>query len=141
MTFRQPLAGQLQVKALLDDYPSKLRFRFHHFPLKMHEYSSSCALISEESRLVGQFWKVHDGMYGLNTNVSPERVASMLHNLNVDEAHLSNAQIASARQRVEEDVKLAKASIVQGTPTFFLCDHGGRVYKLGDISQVNNYLQ
>jgi len=130
-----------QIKALLEEYPSKLRFRFHHFPLQMHTEAMRCALVGEMARATGQFWKVHNALYALNTRVSSQQVAEMLHKLNVDEAHLSQVQIASAKKRVEEDVKLADASNVDATPTFFLCVPTGQVYKLSDLSQINAYVQ
>lgn len=130
-----------QVKAFLDEYPSKLRFRFVHYPMPMHSDAMRFAIVSEISRTKGQFWKVHDGLFTLNTQVSSHQVSDMLRRLHVDETHLSFTQVASAKKRVEQDIKLADTSHVDATPTFFLCGPEGRVYKLGDLSQINNYIQ
>lgn len=132
---------QAQVKLLLEEFPTQLRFRFRQYPLEMHKYAMHCALVSEMSRACGLFWKVHDNLYALNTRVSPEQITKMLKRLNVDEESLSQEQILLAKKRVLEDIKLADDCGVNATPSFFLCYPDGRVYKLGELSQVDNFIQ
>ena len=130
----------VQVKSLLTEHPYELRFRFRHYPLPMHHYSMDCALIGEEARALGHFWEVHDRLYDLKTQVSPDQVTKALTPLKLDFTRLSDRQKNEARKRVQDDIKLADSCSLDATPTFLLCCPDGRVLKLGALSQVETLL-
>lgn len=130
----------IQVNSLLSEYPDKLRFRFRHFPLEMHQYAMNGALMAEKARASGHFWEAHERLYGLKTKIAPEQVTKALDQLHLDTAHLSEQQNRDAEKRVQADMKLAETVGLDSTPTFLLCGPDGRVLKLGSLSQVESLL-
>ncbi len=137
-----PCAQQsMKVNALLSDYPDKLRFRFRHYPLEMHDYAKDAALTAEKARASGRFWEVHNRLYGMQTEIAPDQVTKTLGRLHLDTAHLSEKQNQDAEKRVQADMKLAATVGLDSTPTFLLCCPDGRVLKLGDLSQAERLLR
>ena len=130
-----------QVKLLLAHYPDDLRFRFRHYPLKMHTYAMSCAIAAEKARTLGSFSDVHDHLYALQTNVSPDQVTKLMLKLHLDITHLPIQQQVAAQKHVQEDIKIANSFGLERTPTFLLCCPDERVLKLNSLSQAEYFLK
>ena len=130
-----------EVKNLLAEFPAELRFGFRHYPLIGHSFAMNCALTAERARSLGRFWETHDGLYKLNSNVSPPQVTELRNRLHLNFDSMSSAQTDLAVKRIQADMTLAESCSIEETPTFVLCGPGGQVLKLGDISQVETLLQ
>jgi protein-disulfide isomerase len=122
-----PCAGMATfLKKTEEDYGSKLRLVFHHFPLVNHVHAREAAVAVEAADLQGKFWEMHDLLYreqavwskadkvttlfegyAKSIGADPERFAR----------DMKNPKVA---ERVEADQKLGSSRGVTSTPTLFL---------------------
>src|SRR5713226_1164642 len=63
--FQCPPCGKLSepINQLENDYHSRLRIIFHHFPFGSHQHAREAAFASEAAGLQGRFWEMHDLLY------------------------------------------------------------------------------
>lgn len=109
-----------------EEYGSRLRVIFHHFPLAMHAYARPAALAAEAADEQGKFWQMHDVLYKEQAIWSKAADAPALFNgyatsigLDVErfKKDMANPQVAA---RVDADQKLGSTRGVTSTPTFFV---------------------
>ena len=122
-----PCAGMATfLKKTEEEYGSKLRLVFHHFPLVNHIHAREAAAAAEAADLQGKFWEMHDVLYreqSVWSNV--ERVEPLFvgyaKSIGVDperfERDLRDPKVAA---RVDADQKLGSSRGVTSTPTLFL---------------------
>jgi protein-disulfide isomerase len=127
--FQCPPCGFLSgpIKQMEEDYHSRLRVIFHHFPLvDNHPHAMEAALAAEAAGRQGRFWEMHDLLY--RTQVvwtKADNVEGVLHSyaamlrLNVTRFKQDMAS-AEVRARVEADQEEGKKLGVKNTPTLFL---------------------
>ncbi|HYE16170.1 MAG TPA: DsbA family protein [Pyrinomonadaceae bacterium] len=127
--FQCPACARLHpsLKKIEDDYGSRVRVVFRHFPLQqMHKNAFSAARAAEAAGLQGKFWEMHDRLFETQNEWkdSPEprplfaMFASRL-GLNVEKfrADMERQDIAD---RVRADYNRGMSLGVGGTPTIFL---------------------
>jgi protein-disulfide isomerase len=114
------------LKKTEEEYGSKLRLVFHHFPLVNHIHAREAAAAAEAADLQGKFWEMHDLLYREQGVWSKaERVMPLFEGyaktLGADperfERDLRNPKVA---ERVDADQKLGSSRGVTSTPTLFL---------------------
>lgn len=126
-----------KVQSLLVAFPDKLSFRFRHYPLPSHEYALRCAILAEEARDYGVFWKVHEQLYGLQAKISDDAIKQIYANSNIKLSELSTISTKFAKKRIETDIKLANSFNIQFTPTFVLCCPDGTPLLLTSLDQAD----
>jgi protein-disulfide isomerase len=118
------MAGFL--KKTEEEYGSRLRLIFHHFPLTMHVHAREAALAAEAAAMQGRFWEMHDLLYKEQAAWSKaEDVPALLNSyaatlgLDLDrfKKDLQNPEVAA---RVDADQKLGASRGVTSTPTLFV---------------------
>jgi protein-disulfide isomerase len=122
-----PCAGMATLlKKTEEEYGSKLRLVFHHFPLVNHVHAREAAAAAEAADLHGKFWEMHDLLYREQGVWSKaEQVAPLFEGyaktLGVDperfERDMKNPAVAA---RVYAFQKLGSSRGVTSTPTLFL---------------------
>ena len=122
-----PCAGMAAVlKKTEEEYGSRLRVIFHHFPLVNHVHARAAAHAAEAADLQGKFWEMHDLLYQEQAAWSKaEKVEPLFESyarkigLDVErfERDLQDPKVAA---RVETDQKLGSSRGVTSTPTLFI---------------------
>lgn len=118
------MAGNL--KKLEDEYGTRLRVIFHHFPLAVHAHARQAALAAEAADRQRHFWDMHDVLYREQAvwSKAPDVPALLnsyagLIGLDLDrfKKDLLNPEVAA---RVDADQKLGTSRGVTSTPTLFV---------------------
>jgi protein-disulfide isomerase len=114
------------LKKMEEEYGSRLRIIFHHFPLVMHAHAREAALAAEAADMQGRFWEMHDLLYKEQAAWSKADNVPALFNsyagtigLDLDrfKKDLQNPEVAA---RVDADQKLGASRGVTSTPTLFV---------------------
>lgn len=115
------------VKPLMEAYGSKIRYEFHHFPLRsIHRYALEAAEASECAADQGKFWEFLDVNYEKQADLSEEALHQWANQLKLD-IDLFDRCVQSdiKRDTIMAEYDAGKNLGVQGTPTFFV--NGKRV--------------
>lgn len=109
-----------------------LRFVFRHFPLKeSHPQAFLAATAAEAAGLQNRFWEMHDELYQMQSQLSPEVISEIAQKLQLDkEKFQQDWQDPLLAEKVQESFKTGVHSGVNGTPCFFI---NGERYD-GDLS-------
>ncbi|HZO87230.1 MAG TPA: thioredoxin domain-containing protein [Chthonomonadaceae bacterium] len=118
----------------------QVKLLFHHFPLPMHPQAKPAAIEAEAARVQGQFWSLHDLLMNSNGHLLASDLQTYVQRLRLDPNRLRRDLSQAAPAAVESDLQLGKALGVNATPTFLLCTPARKVIKLGNLSQVEDYL-
>lgn len=109
-------------KPLVEQYGSRIRFAFKHFPLRaIHPYALEAAEAAECAADQGKFWEFVDLAYEEQENLSSSKLRDWANILGLDEALFDRC----VRSNIKEDTILAdykegEASGTEGTPTYFV---------------------
>jgi protein-disulfide isomerase len=110
------------VKPLLEKYGSRVRFEFHHFPLRsLHRYALDAAEAAECAADQWKFWEFIDRDFTEQSKLNKEQLTEWGKELNLDMDLFDRCR----RSHIKKDAILASydegvAKGVQGTPTFFV---------------------
>lgn len=117
-------------KKLKENYGSRVRFVFRHFPLtQIHPNAMLAHIASECAKDQGKFWEYHDKLY---ENIQAlQRDSLIQYGGQVGIANMDQfTKCVDNREhlrRVQEDMAAGEGYFVQGTPTFLINGnyHGG----------------
>jgi protein-disulfide isomerase len=126
--FECPPCGKLSepINKLEQDYHSRLRIIFHHFPFVTHPHARAAALASEAAGLQGRFWEMHDLLYREQANWSKAADAQSLFDsyagmlgLKLDRFK-KDMESDEAKRKIDADQQQGAALGVTVTPTIFI---------------------
>ncbi|HZT41943.1 MAG TPA: thioredoxin domain-containing protein [Chthonomonadaceae bacterium] len=136
------ISTQVTVKQTLARYQDSLRFGFRQYPLdNIHPLAMNAALIAEAAREQGCFWPMHEALYDLSGQLTTENIDKIIQRLGLNRDKLMQSRLSSAKIAVQRDRQDANKLGVPGTPTFILCCPDRRVIRLGNLSQVADYVK
>jgi protein-disulfide isomerase len=110
----------------------RLVFAFRHFPLaEVHPFALAAALAAEAAGVHGQFWPMHDRLFGVDrgSGAGPDRSQPRLRQVDLrryaEEIGVPPHKVVwpatqFVEDRVEADFNSGVRSGVRGTPTFFV---------------------
>ena len=115
------------VDQLLAAFPSQLRFVYKHMPLvQIHPLAMNASKAAVAAGNQGKFWEMHDALFAISKNLSPEEVKKAAEKLGLDTKKLETDMSSSETDRsVQDDLAVARATEVTSTPSFFI--NGRRV--------------
>ena len=108
------------------EYGSRLRVIFHHFPLAIHAHAREASLAAEAAGKQGRFWEMHDVLYREQAVWSkapdaPSLFQSYAGTIKLDRDRFKNdladPEVAA---RIDADQKLGASRGVTSTPTLFV---------------------
>jgi protein-disulfide isomerase len=109
------------VKELEQAFGKDVRIAWKHLPLSFHANAMPAAMAAEAARQQGKFWEMHDRLFGSSAALSEATYERHAAELGLDLARFRAASRDPAtRKRVEEDLAVAAAAGVTGTPTFLV---------------------
>jgi protein-disulfide isomerase len=107
------------LKEVEQAHPAEVQVVFKHLPLPFHPNAVPAALAAEAAREQGKFWEMHDKLFANGQSLSGPLYEGLAKELGLDMGRFHAAMAApSTRKRVEEDIAIASAAGVTGTPTF-----------------------
>jgi len=126
--FQCPPCGTMSgvLHKLGDQYGSRVRLIFHHFPLAVHAHAREAAIAAEAAHEQGKFWEMHDVLYKEQALWSKAPDVPALFNgyassIGLDmERFKSDLLKPEVAARVEADQKLGTSRGVTSTPTLFV---------------------
>lgn len=107
---------------LVAAYPKDLKLVYKHLPLtQIHPNAMPAAKASIAAQNQGKFWEMHDELFAIYKELTPEKIRGVAEKIGLDLATF-DADVADPKteERVRADMKLAQQIAVTGTPTFFL---------------------
>jgi protein-disulfide isomerase len=122
--FECPYCGVVEsvILQLIKEYRSDICFVYRHFPLSgIHPDAEIAALASEAAGKQDQFWEMHHKLFENQENISKDNIFNFARDLNLDmEQFEYDLQSYDIMEKVQNDVRSAKESGVESTPTFFI---------------------
>lgn len=109
-----------------DEYGSRLRLVFHHFPLPVHAHAREAALAAEAAHEQGKFWEMHDVLYKEQAlwsiaDNAPALFAGYAKSIGLDiDRFQKDVKEHEVAERVEAEHKLGLSRGVTSTPTLFV---------------------
>ncbi len=132
--FECPFCGRAfpEIKEVLSDLGTQLRFVFRHFPLvEEHPHAEAAAEASEAAGAQGKFWDMHDLLFQRQAALGDAQLLGYARELKLDVARVERELREHVhRARVRKDFKSGIRSGVSGTPMFFI--NGRRHEEPGD---------
>ncbi|XVV10110.1 Na+/H+ antiporter NhaA [Actinoplanes sp. CA-131856] len=109
------------VAALLARHPDRLRFVWRHLPLdEVHPYARRAAQAAEAAAAQGAFWPMHDRLLTAEI-LDDEAITEAARAAGLDVPRFTvDRDTAIVAAQVDADVRSARDSGADGTPTFFL---------------------
>lgn len=102
-------------------YPGRLRFYFRHMPLSFHANAKLAAQAAVAAENQGRFWAMHDLLFAHQSELAREKLVDHARSLGLDMGRFEkDLDAPETLKRIDEDLALAKALSVQGTPSFFI---------------------
>lgn len=110
------------VAALLERYPTQVRFVYRHFPLdSIHPQARPAAIASVCADEQGKFWEYHAKIFASQRDLASETLARFADELALDRAKFDACVAApAAAAKVEADAEAGVAAGATGTPAFFV---------------------
>ncbi|HET7543348.1 MAG TPA: thioredoxin domain-containing protein [Polyangiaceae bacterium] len=112
------------LRELDKEFPNKLRFIWHDYPLPFHKQARPAAIVAREARAQkgdAGFWKAHDLLFGSEEALSEEALNQFAVSLHLDQARLSAARSDGRFDAVlEKDRAMAEDAGIRGTPAFVI---------------------
>ena len=109
---------------LIARHPDDLRYVWRHFPIEdVHPYARRAAEAAEAAGMQDRFWPMHDLLIAAES-VDDQALDGLAHRAGLDVRRFESDRAAAiASARVDADLRNARDSGVDGTPTFFLNGH------------------
>jgi protein-disulfide isomerase len=125
-------AAEPVIAEVLRRLRGRVVYAFRHFPLaELHPYALSAALASEAAGLKGQFWPMHERLFGgEEPALRQDDLRRYAEEIGVPAEKVLWPATRFVEDRVEADFNSGVRSGVRGTPTFFV---NGEKYR-GDVT-------
>ena len=99
----------------------KVLFAFRHMPIEgRHPLAFQAAQAAECSARQAKFWEFNDLLFTEPKGLDEQSLRSKAGKIGLDTAQFQACLAGGVRQRVEEDVALAKAAGISSTPSFLI---------------------
>jgi protein-disulfide isomerase len=110
------------VQMLLKHFEGRIRFAFRHFPIEdAHPHALCAAEASECAGAQGKFWEMHQLLFDNQSHLDRTHLHRYAEALDLDMSRFkSEMDGESYRQRIREQMEIARRSHMRATPGFFV---------------------
>jgi protein-disulfide isomerase len=106
---------------LRERFGDRVRVVFLHFPIAGHEHARLAAEAAVEAHQQGNFWKYHEKLLEGHGALAHDDLVEHAAEIGLDPARMGAAlEERRHRERVQADIRVARALGVAGTPAFFV---------------------
>jgi protein-disulfide isomerase len=114
------------VDQVLKQFPKEVKFVYKEYPLPFHKDAMNASKAALAAHQQGKFWEMHDKIFANQRALSGDNLKQYAKDIGLDVAKFEkDMNSPEIQQHIEEDMKVARAADVQGTPTLFI--NGKRV--------------
>lgn len=112
--------AQEAVRAIQNQYGSRIRFVFRNLPLaSVHPYAEQAAEAAECAARQGRFWKMVDLLYAKQADLRLPAISEYAAEAGVDRKRFTDCLVSGKMaEHVRRDIADATALGIRGTPTF-----------------------
>ena len=113
------------IKPFTADHESDVLYIYKNFPLtSIHPEAMPAAKAAWAAGQQDQFWLYHDGLFAFQDKLGEDYYGELAEEIGLDmEQFERDRNSPEAQAAIDQDIKLAEALKVQGTPTFFLNEY------------------
>jgi protein-disulfide isomerase len=130
-------AWKEELQGILDRYPDDVALAIRHLPLPIHNAATGAAKAAIAAGKQGKLWEMHDRFYAHEGTLGRSAFVAWATELGMDgDAFLAALDDPATAKIVEEDVRIANAVGVTGTPGFFVNGRHIDGYTPGVLSGV-----
>ncbi len=119
-----PYCGRAEdtVRTLLERFDDELTYVWRHLPLQdVHPRAQMASEAAEAAAAQGKFWEMHDLMIDHQHDIELSDLRDYAQQIGLDiDRFWDDLRSRSFAERVADDVESADASLVTGTPSFFI---------------------
>ncbi len=109
------------VESLVEKNINNILFVYRHYPLPKHQFAIPSALAAEAANTQGKFWEAAAYLFTNQDKFSDTLWDTMATDLTLDKAQFKKDMTAeTGKSTIDQDLSLATALNLPGTPTFFL---------------------
>lgn len=110
------------VQTLLGRFDGRIRFAYRHFPLEeIHPYALCAAEAAECAGAQGKFWEMHQLLFDNQPRLDRKSLHEYAQSLGLDMNRFRlEMDGESYRQRIREQMEVARRSHLRATPGFFV---------------------
>lgn len=109
------------IESLVEKNKNELLFVYRHYPLANHQFAVPSALAAESASVQGKFWEAAAYLFTNQDKFSDTLWSTMATDLTLDKAQFTKDMTAqTGKSTIDQDLSLATALNLPGTPTFFL---------------------
>jgi protein-disulfide isomerase len=110
------------VQMLLKRFEGRIRFAYRHFPLEdIHPHALCAAEAAECAGAQGKFWEMHQTLFDNQAHLDRPHLHRYAEKLGLDMSRFrSEMDGESYRQRIREQMEVARRSHLRATPGFFV---------------------
>jgi protein-disulfide isomerase len=114
------------VDEVLKAYPNDVKFVYKQLPLPMHQNAMNASRAALGANKQGKYWPMYEKLFENQRALDMESLKKYAQEVGLDMAQFEKDTASPEIQKqIDEEVNLAKASQVNGTPTLFV--NGKRV--------------
>jgi protein-disulfide isomerase len=114
------IAAVPQIRAVMSDYPTRVRLIFKQYPLDIHSQAELAAYAALAAQKQGKFWAMHDAMFA-SRDLSRENILALAQKSGLDMKRFqADWQATDVRETLVRDIQDGDRAGVQGTPTIFV---------------------
>jgi len=110
------------VQQVLEAYPTQVKFVYKEFPLtSIHRNALAASKAAVAAQKQGKYWEMHGKLFANFQNLEADAVEKFAAEIGLDvEQWKKDLASPEVDKRVQEDLRLARAIGVRGTPTMFV---------------------
>jgi Na+:H+ antiporter, NhaA family len=109
------------IAGLRSRFGERMRYVYRHLPVAGSEHALRASELAEyAAETTGQFWEVHEALMERGPAFSDSDFEQIARELKLPSVAEHEAALATAQERVREDVESASRSGARVTPTFFI---------------------
>jgi protein-disulfide isomerase len=126
--FQCPFCSKIPpvIDEVLKAYPNDVKFVFKQLPLPMHQNATNAARAALAANKQGKYWPMYDKLFQNQRALDIDSLKKYAQEIGLDVAQFEKDMVTPEIQKqIDDEVRLATASQVTGTPTLFV--NGKRV--------------
>lgn len=109
-----------ELQKLVEQYPSKIRVVFKHFPLEMHPTARSAHKAALAAQKLGKFWEYRFLLPYKYDQLTPDILLEGAKRAGMKKRAFKEALRSIDTSLIDEDVTLGTMLSIDGTPTYFI---------------------
>jgi protein-disulfide isomerase len=115
-----------EIKLLQEEYGTKLRIVYRHFPLESHKHAVEAAQAAEAAALQGKFWEMQNLLFERQdewseSNNVRQSFIGYARQLNLDEPKfVQDMDSPQVKERINSDKQRGDSVSISATPTLFV---------------------